>query len=117
MNPKGGNGSPRGNLREAITGTDPVPRWPWALAALLLLIPVFAVYKTVKTFETRAALNTAEAGRQSQTSFKDAQEKMRAGQAEVASTRSELQAATARAEKAEKQFAELANARAAVEAK
>src|SRR5688572_25281979 len=99
MNPKGGNGSPRGNLREAITGTDPVPRWAWALAALLLLIPVFAVYKII---ETRAALNTAEAGRQSGLKVKDAQEKMQLGQVEVASTRFELQAATARAQRAEK---------------
>ena len=46
----------------AMTGGDAVPRWAWLVAAILLLIPVFAIYKIV---ETRAALNTAEAGRQS----------------------------------------------------
>ena len=60
--PRARHQPPPGKFMAAMTGGDAVPRWAWLVAAILLLIPVFAIYKIV---ETRAALNTAEAGRQS----------------------------------------------------
>ena len=62
MDPERDTSPPPGKFMAAMTGGDAVPRWAWLVAAILLLIPVFAIYKIV---ETRAALNTAEAGRQS----------------------------------------------------